>query len=393
MITKLTPSQEKDMVNVRDNWLKIGRSCEPLNRPAATESIRKMYEAIGEKRPTVLFFSSPLMCILAYGVLRSRTPLKFESLGDQLRDQLRDQLGDQLWDQLRDQLRGQLWDQLGGQLWDQLRDQLWDQLWDQLRDQLWDQLWDQLGGQLRGQLWDQLGGQLGGQLWDQLGGQLRDQLGGQLRDQLRNYFSGAHECAWEVFYHFGERIGAKYPPKLSRKLGLWIEQSKQCYWWFPYKGIALASERPSQQHLDERGRLHSFSEKAIRFSDDWGFYFSHGVAMEEWMITTHPSKLDAKKVLSVPNVDQRRELIRRIGIEQLVDHLPHKVLDKQDEYELLAIDLSPELKRCRYLKMKNPSIGLWHLEGVSNDCQTVQHALNWRRYKEINRAWKPCQLT
>ena len=111
------------------------------------------------------------------------------------------------------------------------------------------------------------------------------------------------------------------------------------------------------------------------------------------MIQTEASQLDPKKILSVPNVDQRRELIRRIGIERLVDHLPHQSLDRSGNYELLAIDLSDQLKGCRYLKMLNPSIHVWHLEGVSNECQTVQHALNWRRYKDIRRAWTPLQLT
>jgi hypothetical protein len=31
-----------------------------------------------------------------------------------------------------------------------------------------------------------------------------------------------------------------------------------------------------------------------------------------------------------------------------------------------------------HLKMKNPSMDLWHIEGVHPDCKTVKEALAWR---------------
>jgi hypothetical protein len=92
-------------------------------------------------------------------------------------------------------------------------------------------------------------------------------------------------------------------------------------------------------------------------------------------------------------VDQRRELIRRIGIDRILDHLPHKVMDTAGDYTLYAVDLSDELKEQRYLRMLNPSVKQWHVEAVSNDCLTVQHANNWRAKKDITMMWEPSQLT
>jgi hypothetical protein len=34
-----------------------------------------------------------------------------------------------------------------------------------------------------------------------------------------------------------------------------------------------------------------------------------------------------------------------------------------------------------------------HVEGVPRDCFTVQEALNWRRYGDKTREWKPEELT
>jgi len=31
-----------------------------------------------------------------------------------------------------------------------------------------------------------------------------------------------------------------------------------------------------------------------------------------------------------------------------------------------------------YLKMLNPSISTWHIEGIHPDCKTIEQALAWR---------------
>ena len=68
-ITNLTTEQEAQLAQTYQDWLAVGRSCETISREAATKVIGDMYQAIGEERPVVLYFSSPIMCVLAYSVL------------------------------------------------------------------------------------------------------------------------------------------------------------------------------------------------------------------------------------------------------------------------------------------------------------------------------------
>ena len=91
----------------------------------------------------------------------------------------------------------------------------------------------------------------------------------------------------------------------------------------------------------------------------------------------------------------RRELIRKIGIDIFIQKMGAKSIHKQDNYELLSIDLDNQITNCRYLKMKNPSIQTWHVEGVHRKCNTVQEALNWRAETILkdNEHWKPKLLT
>ena len=58
--------------------------------------------------------------------------------------------------------------------------------------------------------------------------------------------------------------------------------------------------------------------------------------------------------------------------------LPNRSLDKRGDYQLLSIDLGNGVTDARFLKMINPSVGVFHLEGVEPGIATVEQALNWR---------------
>ena len=119
------------------------------------------------------------------------------------------------------------------------------------------------------------------------------------------------------------------------------------------------------------------------------------------MAETPKDKLDAKEILKIQNVDQRREVLRRLGVENLVMQLGGKVIDKDfdskfgkiSQYELLQLDLGLEAGPAHFLKMKNPSIDAIHVEGVPRECMTVQEAHNWRRYGDKTKLWNPTELT
>lgn len=127
------------------------------------------------------------------------------------------------------------------------------------------------------------------------------------------------------------------------------------------------------------GKPHRDGGAALNYEDGDKVFHLNGVISPDWLVETPAEKLDPKEILKLSNVEQRREGIRKVGIERMLAELKHKVLDSDGDYELLEVQLSPELKG-NYLKMKNPSIGVWHLEGVENDCRTIKEALDWRNH-------------
>ena len=133
---------------------------------------------------------------------------------------------------------------------------------------------------------------------------------------------------------------------------------------------------------DERGNLHNDNSPAFESGED-KFYFLHGLYIvgedEIKMFKTPPEKLDPQEILAIRNADLRREMIRKKGIEQVLDGLFHRVIDTFENYSLIQVILGTDTRNaCNYLKMLNPSIGVWHMEGVPNNLRTVRDALLWR---------------
>ena len=106
MIDTLTVEQEAMLAQVRDEWLAVGLSTEPANRPAAEEGVRQAYRRAGMEPPSVvIWLGSPYAGCVASAMLSQ----------------------DQVW--------GQVWGQVGGQV----RGQVWDQVRDQVGDAVWGQ--------------------------------------------------------------------------------------------------------------------------------------------------------------------------------------------------------------------------------------------------------------
>ena len=411
-IESLTSEQAQAMLAYRAKWLAIGRSTEPANRPAAEKAITRMYELLGHAAPRFWWSDGPAVGSIVRTLITSEK--KGANLGANLRDNLGANLGDNLradlWanlganlganlrDNLRANLRANLRDNLRANLGANLRDNLGDNLradlWANLRANLWANLGANLGANLRANLGDNLRDNLGDNLRDNLWDNLWDNLGDNLRANASWYNWGSHEAHWPAYYNWPDaELRKMFSDSDREKLALWLTLAEGTGWWEPYQNVVFMCERPSIQLVDSNGRLHCETGPALLCRDGWPLWMLHGVGMKEHYVMTPAEKLNPIDILKEANVDVRRELIRKVGIEMMLTHLPHESLDKKGDYELLKIDFPGLAQDTRYLKMLNPSIGVWHLEGVERDCNSVQEAINWRAGVFGKVEWNPSQLT
>ena len=296
-IVSLTPQQEQLLKQRYQEWLAVGRNCEPLNHAEARTVVNEFYRRLGKPEPLILVLSSPMMCLLAAGALQLRSQLGSE-LGSQFRFKLGSQLGSRIRSRIRSQLRSQLWSQFESQL--------------------------------------EL--QLGSQLGSQLRSQLELQLGSQFWSQLRNYFAGQHWCCWAAFYAFCREIGVNYAQPDIDLLELWEREARALHWWFPFDGFVLLSERHTRLVIDDRGRLHSESGQACGYADGWGVWAWHGVNVDQRIIEK-PESITAREIQEELNAEVRRVLVERYGLSRYLLDSGAKQLAADEFGELYRTEL------------------------------------------------------
>lgn len=237
---------------------------------------------------------------------------------------------------------------------------------------------------VRASVWDSVGDSVGAHVGASVGASVWDSV----RASVWDSGYGQHDASWIAFYDFFRRV--LLLEKQTDKLAGLAEITESAGWYLPHQHICLISERHRRLCRNYRGQLHSHDGMALQYPDGWGIWAWNGVRVNEQIILK-PETLMPEQIAKEQNAQVRQVMVERIGIERVCRMFKAKVIDEKDTYQLLALDLGDGRIRP-YLKMINPSIGCYHIEGVHPNCKTVQQAINWRSGDEkVN--WQPDVLT
>ncbi len=361
-IEKLTKEQENQLLKFQKECLNIGLSTERIDKLRNQETVNWIYKKYLniDKEPYIWYVKSPLQYNLIINFLNIKNNLWIN-----------------LMNNLKNNLRNNLWNNLRNNLWNNLRNNLWNNL----RNNLWNNLRNNL--------------------WNNLRNNLRNNLGDNLGDKkdfiFNNIYHSNLDIYWISFYMFPLLYMNISYGDLDKDITKYFEFQKNIGYVFYYKDICFISERPVEIH--KKGiQLHNEIGPSVLFEDGYCLWNLNGVEVPRWLIETNKEDIDVNLILQEKNVEVRREILRKIGINSVVEKLNCEVIDKDKEiYELLKVPLGENIFG-NYLKMKNPSISTYHLEGVPNECNTIEKALAWRNYQwNINKPFekykKPIQLT
>jgi hypothetical protein len=187
---------------------------------------------------------------------------------------------------------------------------------------------------------------------------------------------GQHDANWIGFYDYFKIVCGLSAQ--TERLESLKQVTENAGWFLPHKNICWITERHNVLKRNSQGRLHCDDGAALAYPEGWEIFALNGVRVKKEYAVTPAEDISPETVLSESNVDIRRELIRKVGIDRMLAKLPHRELSVRGNYRLLSINLGGEATDARYLKMINPSIGIFHLEGVPAECDTVDKALTWR---------------
>lgn len=196
---------------------------------------------------------------------------------------------------------------------------------------------------------------------------------GKIANPLNDAAFGQHDAYWLGFYDFmRNELGLK---EETEELVPIIELASYCNWWFPYDNVCVVSERPIFLSVNEAGNLHNTTRKAIEYADGFGVFEMNGVECPDWVVLTPASELDPKSVMNISNAEVRKEAIKKVGHSRMFSELKAKIHHKFEDYELIEFEGLYNKPYAPFLKMVNPTTGEIHVEGVSQNCRTVQDAL------------------
>jgi hypothetical protein len=219
--------------------------------------------------------------------------------------------------------------------------------------------------------------------------------GHKLTGTLNYVLYGAHDANWLAFYDFF-RNECGLVAETDKLVGL-LELASLAGWCWTSLDTVIISDNPLHIHMKDR-LLHCDNGPAILYGDGFAVYALNGIRMKKEYVMTPASELSVETVMREENVDIRRELLRKIGLERFIEKTNAKLVDeytvsyngKSINYKLLDIELGEDVT-ARVLKMDNPSINAIHVEGVEETCKTVKEALAWRM--GLDEYVEPEQLT
>lgn len=209
--------------------------------------------------------------------------------------------------------------------------------------------------------------------------------------------AGRADAGWLSFEAFGLRC-PQYQPygRLTRRVLTWYAVlARKCGFVWGSRDLVVASEPPcrlSWERNEPGAELHADGAPAVEYPSGWKLYFLHGVRVPREIAMTPAEAIDPHVMIETRSTEVRRAILRKIGIERACSMLPTEVVDRRQDYVLLTVYPGDGEMR-RYLEMQNPSTGKRHIEAVDPACETVQQALNYRRYGDPNGgSWQPTVL-
>ena len=220
-------------------------------------------------------------------------------------------------------------------------------------------------------------------------------------DILSYAIYGQFDSGWLYYYDFlyNEKIKQENVTDFQKPL-LFMELADLTSFVWLFKDVAIVVER-AVVNLDDQYNLHADGEPAMKFDDGEEIYRWHGRFLNRKYGSVLSKDWKPEWIVEEENTDTRMLLLEQIGVDRALEVLNARIINKatidtlngKHYYELLHLDFDKEHKDLTYLKMINPSTGTFHVEGVSNDCKTVQEAINWRKSGDVTKQWSPSILT
>jgi len=203
------------------------------------------------------------------------------------------------------------------------------------------------------------------------------------------YLDGSFFSSPIAFYDFFQtECKINFGNELSKRFTIWKNTTKLGL-IYPFDDVCVVSTKPKEIFLNSSGELHRDGGPALVYDDGTCVYALNGVRFSDpTLVIKERKKFTKKDILSIVNVDQRREIVAKLGVSLIIEILKPEILDTMidelsgDQYTLYNVNIDDTRVRP-YLKMWDAAAKKWIIEGVAPEVTTCKAALAWRLDQEI----------
>lgn len=214
-----------------------------------------------------------------------------------------------------------------------------------------------------------------------------------LMDLLQNYFQDTPAEFSMIDVNFNPyMIGAMFTDRIEFcQKGVYVAD-------FSYldfeDGFLTLSEKPIVHVIvspvvkwDLRNQFHSANGPAIEIKTEHNKsikkYYIHGVELTKaYYEKVVNRKLTAQEVLSQENIEIRRVVMQHYGLENLLQELRPKILNKSERgNELISVtikDRSDRDQKCKVVRYTCPSTGRIYVSGVPDNISRADEGMAWK---------------
>ena len=418
MITKLTQAQRAIIPEYREMWLKKALRTAPLERDEVHRIITGLYEKILKKpTPPIIIMSSPLGAWIATTFLYSKfrkNKIK-NKIGHEIECKIRHEIRNKIENGIRYEIGNVIGDEIGHEIVHEIGDGIRHEIVNKIENEVGHEIRYKIGYEIRNEIMNEIENKIGheirhkivyeirNEIRNGIGNGIRNEIGNGIRHEIVNgirneiffvwpyidgVFSSHFFACWEYFREVCDIKG--YPEDWDTYVA-----TSNLQLVYPFNNFCVLSNHPEKISRKNK-RLHCENGMALKYRDGWGLWCLHGVTVPQWLVETPVREIDCRRFAEIKNVEVRREFVWKVGVDRIVQQGCGKVISTQGDYQLININLGGSTGTWPYLKMLNPSIGVWHLEHVTKECCTVQQAINFRASRMPSlqgRDWKPEVIT
>ncbi|MEE8434867.1 MAG: hypothetical protein V3S64_08775 [bacterium] len=346
-IHRLTPQQEARIPAFREEWLELGRSTEPADRPGAEAAIIGFYRMLELPAPRFLWVGSPWSGRLAISAL-------VENRGRI--DELEDRLPRKIRSALRERLSGFREGSLGHPIRGYFESEIYDAL-----EALIPDIWGiEAVTPLDREVTTWIERRIAPLRVPVEAALAREEASAGLPAHITLLW-GQQDVSWIAYHRFCLDIGLRYDPEEAELVDLHEKIARSCHWYWPFERVCIVCDRPEGYRYDPHGRLHSGHHggnhrddaPAMVFRDGWEIWAWHGVPVPRKAVAG-PATLEA--VAAETNAEGRRVLIERYGWERYLADAGARVIHTDEVGELLEIRLD-DRQVARLARVKDGTPG------------------------------------